>query len=62
MERESSSSSPSETTNLVQVLDEHRAHIAQRVMAGASGAETLAAMTEFVDGLIVGRYRDAGRR
>ena len=34
----------------VQVLDEHRALVAQRVMAGASGAETLAAMTEFVDG------------
>lgn len=31
-------------------------------MAGASGAETLAAMTEFVDGLILGRYRDAVRQ
>jgi len=61
MERESSSSSLSEATTLLQVLDEHRALIAQRVMAGASGAETLAAMTEFVDGLIVGRYRDAVR-
>jgi [protein-PII] uridylyltransferase len=61
MERESSSLSPSEATSLVQVLDEHRALIAQRVMAGAAGAETLAAMTEFVDGLIVGRYRDAVR-
>ena len=61
MERESSSSSLQDTTGLLQVLDEHRAIIAQRVMAGASGAETLAAMTEFVDGLIVGRYRDAVR-
>ena len=62
MERESSSPSLPEATSLLQVLDEHRAHIAQRVMAGASGAETLAAMTEFVDGLIVGRYRDAVRQ
>jgi len=62
MERESSSPSLPDATSLLQVLDEHRAHIAQRVMAGASGAETLAAMTEFVDGLIVGRYRDAVRQ
>src|SRR5690348_14399333 len=62
MELEASASSLSESTNLVQVLDEHRAHIARRVMAGASGAETLAAMTEFVDGLILGRYRDAVRQ
>ena len=62
MELEASASSLSESTNLVQVLDEHRAHVARRVMAGASGAETLAAMTEFVDGLILGRYRDAVRQ
>ncbi|HWC50993.1 MAG TPA: [protein-PII] uridylyltransferase [Nitrospira sp.] len=47
---------------MAQVLDEHRALVARRVMAGASGAETLAAMTEFVDGLIVGRYRDVIRQ
>jgi len=47
---------------MVQVLDEHRALVARRVMAGASGAETLAAMTEFVDGLIIGRYREAIRQ
>ena len=46
----------------MQVLDEHRALVARRVMAGASGAETLAAMTEFVDGLIIGRYREAMRQ
>ncbi len=62
MELEASPSSLPHTTSLVQVLDEHRAHVARRVMAGASGAETLAAMTEFVDGLIIGRYRDAVRQ
>ena len=62
MELETSPSSPPHTTSLVQVLDEHRAHVARRVMAGASGAETLAAMTEFVDGLIIGRYREAMRQ
>jgi [protein-PII] uridylyltransferase len=62
MELEASAASLSEPTSLVQVLDEHRAHVARRVMAGASGAETLAAMTEFVDGLILGRYRDAVRQ
>ncbi|HTL60917.1 MAG TPA: [protein-PII] uridylyltransferase [Nitrospira sp.] len=62
MEFESSASSLPQSATLVQVLDEHRAHVARRVMAGASGAETLAAMTEFVDGLIVGRYREAVRQ
>jgi [protein-PII] uridylyltransferase len=62
MEFESSAASLPQSATLVQVLDEHRAHVARRVMAGASGAETLAAMTEFVDGLIVGRYREAVRQ
>jgi [protein-PII] uridylyltransferase len=62
MELESSSSSLPQATSMVQVLDEHRALVARRVMAGASGAETLAAMTEFVDGLIIGRYREAIRQ
>jgi [protein-PII] uridylyltransferase len=62
MELEASFSSLPHTASLVQVLDEHRAHVARRVMAGASGAETLAAMTEFVDGLIIGRYREAVRQ
>ncbi len=43
------------------ILAEQRQVIGQRVMSGASGAETLNAMTELVDGLIVGRYRDAVR-
>jgi len=42
-------------------LAEQRRIIGERVMGGASGAETLAAMTELVDGLIVGRYREAIR-
>src|SRR5690349_1269811 len=62
MELEASPSSLPHTASLVQVLDEHRALVARRVMAGASGAETLAAMTEFVDGLIIGRYREAVRQ
>ncbi|WP_232068597.1 [protein-PII] uridylyltransferase [Nitrospira sp. KM1] len=44
------------------LLEEHRRTIADRVLSGASGADTLAAMTEFVDNLIVGRYRDAIRQ
>lgn len=47
--------------NLGAFLAEQRRLIGERVMGGASGAETLAAMTELVDGLIVGRYRDAVR-
>ncbi|HET8720722.1 MAG TPA: [protein-PII] uridylyltransferase, partial [Nitrospira sp.] len=62
MELEASSSSLPQTASLLQVLDEHRAQLGRRVMAGASGAETLAAMTEFVDGLIIGRYREAVRQ
>ena len=62
MELESSFSSLPQALSIVQVLDEHRALVARRVMAGASGAETLAAMTEFVDGLIIGRYREAIRQ
>ncbi|MCE9536603.1 MAG: HD domain-containing protein, partial [Nitrospirae bacterium] len=42
-------------------LAEQRRIIGERVMGGASGAETLAAMTELVDGLILGRYREAIR-
>lgn len=50
-----------ETGHLGLFLAEQRRVIGQRVMGGASGAETLAAMTELVDGLIVGRYREAVR-
>ena len=62
MERDSSTSAVSDMAGLGEVLEEHRHRIAQRVMDGASGAETLAAMTEFVDGLVVGRYRDTLRQ
>jgi [protein-PII] uridylyltransferase len=50
-----------DAVNLGAILAEQRRLIGQRVMGGASGAETLAAMTELVDGLIVGRYREAVR-
>jgi len=40
-------------------LAEQRRLIGQRVMGGASGAETLSVMTDLVDSLIVGRYREA---
>jgi len=51
-----------DVSGLGAALEEHRRVIAERVMGGVSGAETLAAMTDFVDGLIVGRYRDALRQ
>ena len=44
------------------MLAEQRRAIAQRVMDGASGAETIAATTDLVDGLIIGRYRNAVRQ
>lgn len=44
------------------LLAEPRRVLGQRIMEGASGAETIAAMTELVDGLIVGRYREAVRQ
>ena len=50
-----------EASNVDAVLAEQRRVIGQRVMGGASGAETLAAMTDLVDGLIVGRYREVVR-
>jgi [protein-PII] uridylyltransferase len=43
-------------------LAEHRQTLQQRLMEGASGAEIMAALTEFVDGLIVGRYRNVMRQ
>jgi len=51
----------SDAEHLGLFLAEQRRIIGQRVMGGASGAETLATMTELVDGLIVGRYREAVR-
>jgi [protein-PII] uridylyltransferase len=43
------------------VLAEQRQALHQRLLAGASGAEVMAALTEVVDGLIIGRYRNAMR-
>ncbi|MDF0644754.1 MAG: [protein-PII] uridylyltransferase [Nitrospira sp.] len=51
-----------EASNLGALLEEHRRTIAERVMAGRSGAETLVAITEFVDGLVIGRFRQALRQ
>src|SRR5687768_6778925 len=44
-----------------QVLAEQREAIHQRLLAGASGDEVVAANTDVVDGLIIGRYRTAAR-
>ena len=43
------------------LLAEQRGAIHQRLLAGASGEEVVAATTDLVDGLIVGRYRTAAR-
>ncbi|MGH7253361.1 MAG: DUF294 nucleotidyltransferase-like domain-containing protein, partial [Nitrospiraceae bacterium] len=42
-------------------LAEQRQVIHQRLLGGASGAQVMAALTELVDGLIIGRYRHAVR-
>ncbi len=44
-----------------QLLAEQRRTIHERLLSGASGEEEVAAMTDLVDGLIVGRYRTAAR-
>ena len=46
----------------VSALAGHRQVLRQRLLGGASGAEVMAALTEFVDGLIIGRYRNAMRQ
>lgn len=43
------------------LLAEQRQAIQHRLLAGASGDEVVAATTDLVDGLIVGRYRTAAR-
>lgn len=43
-------------------LAERREVIHQRLLAGASGAEIMDALTELVDGLIIGRYRNGLRQ
>jgi [protein-PII] uridylyltransferase len=42
-------------------LAEQRQAIHQRLLGGASGAEVMAALTQLVDGLIIGRYRNTVR-
>ena len=46
----------------VSALAGHRQALRQRLLDGASGAEVMAALTEFVDGLIIDRYRNAMRQ
>lgn len=43
-------------------LNEQRKVIERRLLAGATGFEIVSALTELVDGLIIGRYRNAMRR
>jgi [protein-PII] uridylyltransferase len=43
-------------------LAEYRKALGQRLLGGASGAEVMAALTEFVDRLIIGRYKNAMRQ
>jgi [protein-PII] uridylyltransferase len=40
----------------------YRQALGQRLLGGISGAEVMAALTEFVDGLIIGRYKNAMRQ
>ena len=51
-----------ETHTAGATLAEQRERIRQRLWDGASGAEVMAALTELVDGLIIGRYRNVVRR
>lgn len=44
------------------LLAEQRQALAHRLMDGASGTEMVAAQTDLVDGLIIGRYRNAARQ
>ncbi len=46
----------------VSALAGHRQALRQRLLDGATGAEVMAALTEFVDDLIIGRYRNAMRQ
>ncbi len=46
----------------VSALAEYRSALQQRLMAGASGADVMTALTEFVDRLIIGRYKNAMRK
>ncbi|HSL06339.1 MAG TPA: [protein-PII] uridylyltransferase [Nitrospiraceae bacterium] len=46
----------------VSALAGHRQALRHRLLDGASGAEVMVALTEFVDGLIIDRYRNAMRQ
>ena len=46
----------------VSALAEYRLALRQRLMAGASGADVMTALTEFVDRLIIARYKKAMRK
>ncbi len=61
-DRSNSGGREEEAANAGLLLADRRRVIGQRVMDGASGAETLAAMTELVDSLIVGQYRETLRQ
>src|ERR1041385_5491417 len=45
----------------VSALAEYRSALRQRLMAGASGADVMTGLTEFVDRLIIARYKKARR-
>jgi [protein-PII] uridylyltransferase len=49
-------------TAQVSALAGHRQALRQRLLDGATGAEVMTALTEFVDGLNVDRYRNAMRQ
>ncbi len=46
----------------VSALAGHRQALRQRLLEGASGADVMAALTEFVDGMIIGKYKNAMRQ
>ena len=46
----------------VSALAEYRTALRQRLLAGASGADVMTALTEFVDRLIIARYKKAMRK
>jgi len=46
----------------VSALAGHRQALRHRLLDGATGAEVMTALTEFVDGLIIDRYRNAMRQ
>jgi [protein-PII] uridylyltransferase len=53
---------PKVETTQVSALAEHRQALRQRLLDGASGADLMATLTEFVDGLVRDRYKSAMRQ